>query len=113
MKSLQQYIAEELNVRDLEFSSDEDRYNVQYSVSANWAELGKKLKKDAQKVKKALPGLTTEACKGYLSSGTITVDGIKLEKGDLLVKRGPKESEASKTDNTVDTGVVHRFRRCK
>jgi isoleucyl-tRNA synthetase len=108
VKSLETYISEELNVRDIEFSSDEDKFNVQYSVSANWAELGKKLKKDAQKVKKALPGLSTEACKGYLRSGTITVDGIKLEKGDLVVKRGPKESEANKNQefNTDDDVII-------
>jgi isoleucyl-tRNA synthetase len=108
VKSLEQYISEELNVVNIEFSSDEDKYNVQYSVSANWAELGKKLKKEAVKVKKALPGLSTEQCKGYLSSGTITVDGIKLEKGDLVVKRAPKESEATKLQefNTDDDVII-------
>jgi isoleucyl-tRNA synthetase len=108
VKSLETYVSEELNVRDIEFSSDEEKYNVQYSVSANWAELGKKLKKDAQKVKKALPGLSTEACKGYISTGAITVDGIALEKGDLVVKRGPKETEDSRSQefNTDDDVII-------
>lgn len=108
IKSLESYISEELNIRDIELSSDEDKYNVQYTTTANWAELGKKLKKDAQKVKKALPALTTEEIKAFLKSGKITVDGIVLEKGDLMVKRGPKESEAGKTQefNTDDDVII-------
>ena len=97
VKSLQGYISDELNIRDIEFSSDEEKYNVQYSVSANWAELGKKLKKDGQKVRKALPTLANSDIKGFLSSGTIVVDGITLSKEDLVVKRGPKENGASKS----------------
>ncbi|KAK7542942.1 tRNA synthetases class I-domain-containing protein [Phyllosticta citricarpa] len=106
VKSLESYICEEMNVRDLVLSADEDKYNVQYSVSADWAVLGKKLKKDAVKVKKALPSLSTEDVKAYLKNGAITVDGIELGPEDLLVKRGLRESAASKaqevnTDNDV------------
>jgi len=34
VKSLEKYITEELNVRDLVLTSDEAKHNVQYSVSA-------------------------------------------------------------------------------
>ncbi|EOD50003.1 Isoleucyl-tRNA synthetase [Neofusicoccum parvum] len=106
VKSLEGYICEEMNVRDLILSADEDKYNVQYSVSADWAVLGKKLKKDAVKVKKALPSLSSDDVKGYLKTGSITVDGIALGSDDLVVKRGLKEDGASKaqevnTDNDV------------
>ncbi|KAF2137965.1 uncharacterized protein K452DRAFT_277585 [Aplosporella prunicola CBS 121167] len=97
VKSLEGYVCEEMNVRDLVLSSDEDKYNVQYSVSADWAVLGKKLKKDAVKVKKALPSLSSDDVKGYLKNGAITVDGIELGPEDLIVKRGLKESEVKKT----------------
>lgn len=96
VKSLEGYITEELNIRDLILTSDEAKYNVQYSVTADWPVLGKKLKKDVQKVKKALPSVTSDEVKQYVLTKTITVDGIKLEEGDLVVKRALKEDETSK-----------------
>lgn len=104
VKSLEGYISEELNIRDLVLSSDEEKYNVQYSVTADWPTLGKKLKKDAQKVKKALPSLSSDACKQFVAEKRVVVDGIPLEEEDLLVKRGVKEDEKSQylesnTDN--------------
>ncbi|KAH0838973.1 Isoleucine--tRNA ligase, cytoplasmic [Fonsecaea pedrosoi] len=107
VKSLEGYITEELNVRDLVLSSDEDKYNVQYSVTADWPVLGKKLKKDMQKVKKALPDVTSTDCKTYLSEGKLTVAGIELVEGDLVVRRALKEDETSKNQETnTDNDVL-------
>lgn len=96
LRSLQGYITEELNIRDLILSSDEAKYNVQYSVTADWPVLGKKLKKDVQKVKKALPSLTSEQVHNFTKEKTIVVDGITLERGDLVVRRKIKEDANSK-----------------
>ncbi|KAK5051992.1 Isoleucine--tRNA ligase, cytoplasmic [Exophiala bonariae] len=100
VKSLQGYITEELNIRDLVLSSDEEKYNVQYSVNADWPVLGKKLKKDVQKVKKALPDVTSNDCKAFLSDKKISVAGIELVEGDLVVKRALKQDENSKHQET-------------
>lgn len=108
VRSLQGYITEELNVRDLVLTSDEASYGVQYSVTADWPVLGKKLKKDMARVKKALPNVTSEEAHSYAVNGRLVVDGITLEEGDLVVKRGLREDDASKnletnTDNDVLT----------
>ncbi|KAL8823884.1 MAG: hypothetical protein Q9191_005470 [Dirinaria sp. TL-2023a] len=108
VRSLEEYITEELNIHSLILSSDEDKYNVQYSVTADWPSLGKKLKKDAQKVKKALPNLTSEDVRQFVETKAMTVDGIELGEEDLIVKRGLKEDETSKdletnTDNDILT----------
>ncbi|KAK4670857.1 isoleucine--tRNA ligase [Podospora pseudoanserina] len=108
VRSLQDYITEELNIRDIVLTSDEAQYGVQYSVTADWPVLGKKLKKDMGKVKKALPSVTSEEAYAYTQTGKLVVDGITLEAGDLVVKRGLKEDESSKnletnTDNDVLT----------
>ena len=108
VKSLEAYITEELNVRDLVLTADEASYNVEYSVNADWPVLGKKLRKDMARVKKALPSLKTDQIKGYLDSGKILVDGVELVAGDLVVKRVLKEDESSRnletnTDNYVLT----------
>ena len=96
VKSLENYICEELNVRDLVLSRDEDKYNVQYSVGADFPVLGKKLKKDAVKVKKALPNLKTQEIKEFLKNGEVLVEGIKLTKEDLIVKRGLLKDDSTK-----------------
>ncbi|WKT49010.1 Isoleucine-tRNA ligase [Fusarium oxysporum f. sp. vasinfectum] len=97
----------ELNVRDLVLSSDEAKYNVQYSVTADWPVLGKKLKKDMARVKKGLPLLTSEQVQGYVRDKEIFVDGIRLEEGDLVVRRGIKEDESSKNlEINTDSDVL-------
>ncbi|KAK0612809.1 tRNA synthetases class I-domain-containing protein [Bombardia bombarda] len=108
ISSLEGYITEELNIRGLDLTSDEAKHNVQYSVTADWPVLGKKLKKDMGKVKKALPDVTSEQAHDYVLTGKIVVAGITLEEGDLVVKRGLKEDDSSKdletnTDNDVLT----------
>ncbi|KAJ5097467.1 Isoleucine--tRNA ligase cytoplasmic [Penicillium angulare] len=95
VKSLEGYILEELNVLELVLTSDEEKYNIQYSVVADWPTLGKKLKKEVQKVKKALPSLSSDDVKKYVSDKKILVDGIELVEGDLVVKRGIKENASS------------------
>jgi isoleucyl-tRNA synthetase len=108
IKSMETYISEELNIRDLVLSSDEDKYNVQYSASADFSVLGKKLKKDAVKVKKALPNLTSQEIKDFIKNGEIKVDGIRVEKEDLTVKRGLAKDDSNKDQefNTDDDVLI-------
>lgn len=66
-ESLHSYILEELNVRQLILASDEeqDRYNIVLSARVDWPTLGKKLRKDVQVVRKALPGLSQEQLRQF------------------------------------------------
>ena len=107
VRSLEIYITEELNIKDLVLSSDEAKYNVQYSVSADWPVLGKKLKKDVQKVKKALPALSSSQVRQFVLEKSMVVDGIQLEEGDLIVKRGLKDDESLKNlETNTDDDVL-------
>lgn len=85
--SLERYIVEELNVRSLLVTEDEEAYGVRYRMEADFRVLGQKLKKDMPKVKKALPTLGVEAIRGYLEKGEVDVEGIRLSLGDLQVVR--------------------------
>jgi isoleucyl-tRNA synthetase len=106
-KPLQRYIESELNVRDIVFTSDETLSGVRYRAVADWAVLGKKLRKDLGKVKNALPSVTSDAVKAYVDTGKIVVNGIELIAGDLAVQRYlelPSSAEgqyATHTDNDV------------
>lgn len=108
IESLKEYVIDELNVRDLILTSDETKYGVEYRAQADWSVLGRKLRKDIGKVKKALPLLTSDQVQGYMTDKKITVDGIDLVEGDLTVVRGLSESAISggQDFNTDQTTVV-------
>lgn len=106
IENLKDYILEELNIRDIIITSDEQKYGVEYRAVADWPVLGKKLKKDAKKVKDALPAVTSDQVRSYLETGQIEVAGIELVKGDLNAIRGLPESQAqegleTRTDQEV------------
>ncbi|CCC70327.1 hypothetical protein NCAS_0E02570 [Naumovozyma castellii] len=100
VEALKDYITEELNVRDVIITSDEKKYGVEYKAVADWPVLGKKLKKDAKKVKDALPSVSSADVQKYLDTGKLEVAGIELVKGDLNVIRGLPESETAHGQET-------------
>ncbi|KAI9470643.1 MAG: isoleucyl-tRNA synthetase [Benjaminiella poitrasii] len=87
VKALENYITEELNVRHLVITDNEDKYGVKYRAEADWKVLGQKLKKDAMKVKKGLPELTSDEIKEFVKTKEIVVAGIKVTDEDLNVVR--------------------------
>ncbi|KTW26416.1 isoleucine-tRNA ligase [Pneumocystis carinii B80] len=87
IKSVEQYIKEELNIRDLFLSPNEEEYGVRYSLVADWPVLGKRLRKDIVKVKDFLSNVTSEQAKEFMKNKEIIVDDIKLVEGDLQVIR--------------------------
>ncbi|KAF7983330.1 hypothetical protein HWV62_23030 [Athelia sp. TMB] len=111
VKSLQRYIQSELNVRDVIFTSDETLSGVRYRAVADWSVLGKKLRKDLGRVKKALPEVTSDAVKAYNEIGKLSVDGIELVAGDLTVQRYIElpESADSQYATHTDNDVVVRL----
>lgn len=104
--SLQQYVQDELNVVTLSFTSDEAAVGIRYKAVADWGVLGKKLRKDLGRVKKALPDVPSDAIKAYQTSGQLTVDGIDLVAGDLTVNRYVELGEQSVYDSGTDNDVV-------
>ncbi|KAG2214264.1 isoleucyl-tRNA synthetase [Mucor mucedo] len=87
VKALESYITEELNVRSVIITDNEDKYGVKYKAEADWKVLGQKLKKDAMKVKKGLPEMTSEQIKEFLVTKELIVSGIKVTDEDLNVVR--------------------------
>ncbi|TIA80288.1 hypothetical protein E3P96_02654 [Wallemia ichthyophaga] len=85
VRHLEGYIKEELNVRELVVTSEEEFIGIKYKVSADWPVLGRKLRKDMPRVKNNLPKVSNDDAKGYMQNGKLTVDGIELQAGDLTV----------------------------
>jgi isoleucyl-tRNA synthetase len=106
VRSLQRYIQSELNVRDVVVTSEEITAGVRYRAVADWAVLGRKLRNNLGKVKSALPGLSSDDVRAYTQTGRVTVAGIDLVEGDLVVQRyielpEGEGSYATQTDNDV------------
>lgn len=102
---LRPYLESQLNVREVVFTSNEEKTGIKYKATADWPTLGKKLRKDLVKVKNGLPELISTDVKAYAETGTIEINGIKLEEGDLVVSRYvdlPEEQGwATNTDGDV------------
>ncbi|MCJ1382940.1 hypothetical protein MMC17_006053 [Xylographa soralifera] len=87
VQSLQSYVKEEINIRDINLTGGEERYNILLEARVDWPTPGKKLKKDAQVVRKALPNLTQEQLKQYMHDKKIVIDGFELDENDLTIVR--------------------------
>ncbi len=74
----------------------------------SWA---RKLRKDLGRVRNALPNVSSDEIKSYITTGKIVVVGIELVEGDLTVQRylePPPASEGQFATNT-DNDVVIRL----
>lgn len=106
LKSLSGYITRELNVHELTLTVDEKKYSVEYTVKADWPVLGRKLKKDMAKVKRALPFVSSEEVQAYVRDKFIMVDGIRLEEGDLIVHRGLRDGASPNLETNTDNDAL-------
>ena len=94
VEALASYIKEELNVRDVVLSSDEQQHNILLEARVDWPTLGKKLKKDVQLVRKALPGLSQEELRRFVQDKTMLVGGIQLVEDDITILRVLRDSRS-------------------
>jgi isoleucyl-tRNA synthetase len=85
--TLRSYITEELNVNEVILTTNEEKYNIRLEARVDWPSLGKRLKRDVQIVRKALPNLTQEELRQYQREKRIVVSGIQLAENDLSVVR--------------------------
>ena len=106
VRSLENYVLAELNVVKVTYTSDEAATGVKYKVSADWPTLGKKLRKDIGKVRSALPNVTSEQCKYFVTQGKIDVNGIELVTGDLVVTRFVESAEGESYESATDDDVI-------
>lgn len=90
LKEHQHLIAEELNVKDIEFTSDEHRF-VSLKAKPNFRVLGKKVGKLMKSAQTAIDGLDQSQLESFLSGQTIVLnlegENIELTPEDLAVER--------------------------
>ncbi|KXS21576.1 hypothetical protein M427DRAFT_142059 [Gonapodya prolifera JEL478] len=87
VRTLESYVTDELNVRTLTFTSDDDKYGVRYRAEPDSKALGQRLRGAFREVDKALKTLTSAQIKAFMETGSITVAGAELSASDLTVTR--------------------------
>ncbi|XP_061688549.1 isoleucine--tRNA ligase, cytoplasmic [Syngnathoides biaculeatus] len=83
IQSLQKYILEELNVRQLTISTDKDKYGIRLRAEPDHMVLGKRLKGAFKAITAAIKELTSEQLEAFQKKGSIMVDGHELHEEDL------------------------------
>ncbi|NXU53557.1 SYIC protein, partial [Turnix velox] len=83
IRSLEKYILEELNVRQVTLSTNKDKYGVQLRAEPDHMVLGKRLKGAFKPVMAAIKELKSEQLEKFQETGTIVVEGHELHGEDL------------------------------
>uniref|UniRef100_A0AAR2JLN9 isoleucine--tRNA ligase n=1 Tax=Pygocentrus nattereri TaxID=42514 RepID=A0AAR2JLN9_PYGNA len=83
IQSLQKYILEELNVRQLTLSTDKDKYGIRLRAEPDHMVLGKRLKGAFKSVTASIKELKSEQLEAFQKTGSIVVDGHELHEEDL------------------------------
>jgi isoleucyl-tRNA synthetase len=85
LKSVESYIYEELNVRKITVTANEEQYGVKYRALADHKVIGQKYRKDAGKIRNALPNIPSDKIKAFRKTGVLLVEGIELGEEELSV----------------------------
>uniref|UniRef100_A0A3B3U9B0 Isoleucine--tRNA ligase, cytoplasmic n=1 Tax=Poecilia latipinna TaxID=48699 RepID=A0A3B3U9B0_9TELE len=83
IQSLEKYILEELNVRQLTLSTEKDKYGIRLRAEPDHMVLGKRLKGAFKAVTASIKELTSEQLEAFQKTGSIVVDGHELHEEDL------------------------------
>ncbi|XP_076866164.1 isoleucine--tRNA ligase, cytoplasmic isoform X2 [Brachyhypopomus gauderio] len=83
IQSLQKYIVEELNVRQLTLSTDKDKYGIRLRAEPDHVVLGRRLKGAFKAVTATIKELQSEQLEAFQKTGSIMVDGHELHEEDL------------------------------
>ena len=94
------YLKTELNVKSLEYSSEESKFITLYS-KPNSPVLGKRFGKRFRDIKAGIEALTSDEINKLQQNGEITIDGEKIVSDDILVFREAKEGTNALSDRYV------------
>ncbi len=126
---LENYIKTELNVKDVNYSTNEDKY-IKLYAKPNSRVLGKRLGKEFGKMMGMIKGLKSEELKNFEASGQIELGGHSLNLEEIFVYREPLDGvdalsnrwitidmDTKLTDELINEGlareVINRIQRSR
>ncbi|HTL13393.1 MAG TPA: isoleucine--tRNA ligase [Bdellovibrionota bacterium] len=89
LKKLESYFVDELNIREVRYETDEDKY-VQISTKADFKKLGPKLGPKMKEVAAGIAKLSLKEILALESGKSLEVAGFKATLEDVEIRRAPK-----------------------
>ncbi|HEX4926248.1 MAG TPA: isoleucine--tRNA ligase, partial [Bdellovibrionales bacterium] len=88
LKILEPYVVEELNVREVIYDQNEDKY-IRLTAKANFPALGKRLGPKMKTVAAAIAQLKPEQILELERGGTVTLEGETISNSEIEIRRVP------------------------
>ncbi|MCA9322734.1 MAG: isoleucine--tRNA ligase, partial [Planctomycetes bacterium] len=108
LETLSQLVREELNVKELRFTANEDDL-VKVSAKGNFRALGQRLGKDTPKIAALVPGLDTKAIRALEAGETLVLEAgdirCEITIDDLVLHREQREGLLVENDGTLTVGI--------
>lgn len=100
MKSLEGYVRDELNVREVRYSSDEGGY-IDLAAKPNFSLLGKRLGKNMRDYQKKIGAMTFEEISSFQQSGEIRIAEEVFSLEEIEIFQKPKEGTATISNSFI------------
>ena len=100
IKLLESYIKAELNVKSIEYASNEEDF-INFYAKANFKVLGKKLGKEMGKYGKLIQALSNEDLLALEANGSITIEDKEFTTEDILLFREAKEGTDTVSNSLI------------
>jgi isoleucyl-tRNA synthetase len=104
ISKLGEYIQTELNVKNIEFSTDEGKF-IKLYAKANLPVLGKKLGKDMGKYKALIEKLDGSSLTTLEEKGELTLDGVIFFPEEILIFREAKEGTEAMSNRFISVDI--------
>ena len=100
MKSLEGYVRDELNVREVRYSSDEGGY-IDLAAKPNFSLLGKRLGKNMRDYHKKIGAMTFDEISSFQQSGEIRIEEEVFSLEEIEIFQKPKEGTATISNSFI------------
>lgn len=101
---LSEYIRSELNIKNIEYSTDEDKF-IKLYAKPNLPLLGKKLGKDMGKFKAQIEKLTSKELTELEEQQALRIDGVLFSPEEILVFREAKEGTEAMSNRFISIDI--------
>ena len=100
MKSLEGYVRDELNVREVRYSCDEGGY-IDLAAKPNFSLLGKRLGKNMRDYQKKIGAMTFDEISSFQQSGEIRIEEEVFSLEEIEIFQKPKEGTATISNSFI------------
>lgn len=100
MKSLEGYVRDELNVREIRYSSDEGDY-IDLAAKPNFSLLGKRLGKSMRDYQKKISAMTFDEIASFQQSGEMRIEEELFTLEEIEIFQKPKEGTATISNSFI------------